>query len=80
MSQVGVTVPESGAAGEGICDDSLREEKMPDKMAVPRVPIQHVSQTMEEGTKVDGRAKLPTAHRGGLTAAQDCQGTLLSAI
>lgn len=38
-SEVGVTVPESGAAGDGICEDSLSEEKMPDKMAIPRVPV-----------------------------------------
>lgn len=38
-SEVGVTVPESGAAGDGICEVSLSEEKMPDKMAMPRVPI-----------------------------------------
>lgn len=42
-SEVGVTVPESGAAGDGICEVSLSEEKMPDKMAVPRVPISNLS-------------------------------------
>lgn len=38
ISDMGVTVPESGGAGDGICEDSLREEKMPDKMATPSVP------------------------------------------
>ena len=40
VSEVGVTVPESGGAGEGMCEDSLREEKIPDKIAIPSVPDQ----------------------------------------
>ncbi len=42
-SEVGVTVPESGPAGDGICEVSLSEEKMPDSIAMPRVPISKLS-------------------------------------
>ena len=42
-SEVGVTAPESGAAGDGICEVSLNEEKMPDRMAMPRVPVSSLS-------------------------------------
>ncbi len=42
-SEVGVTVPESGAAGDGVCEVSLSEENMPDNMAMPRVPVSKLS-------------------------------------
>jgi hypothetical protein len=42
VSEVGVTVPESGHIGEGIWEDSLREEKMPDKIAIPSVPVRDI--------------------------------------
>ena len=38
-SEVGVAVPESGYAGEGNVDASLREDKMPERIAIPSVPI-----------------------------------------
>jgi hypothetical protein len=47
VSEVGVTVPESGQGGEGIYEFSLSEENIPDKMAVPSVPSYTVSQTLE---------------------------------
>jgi hypothetical protein len=47
VSEVGVTVPESGPGGEGICEFSLSEEKMPDRMAMPSVPSYTISQALE---------------------------------
>ena len=38
-SVVGVAVPESGYAGEGEVEEAvLREERMPERMAMPSVP------------------------------------------
>ena len=58
-SVVGVAVPESGYAGEGACEsvDSLREERIPDRMAMPSVPceIQWVAMRQE---KIAGEAGL----------------------
>ncbi len=37
-SVVGVAVPESGYAGEGRFDASVREERIPERIAMPRLP------------------------------------------
>jgi len=37
-SVVGVAVPESGYAGDGAVEASLRDVRIPDRMAMPRVP------------------------------------------
>ena len=47
LSEVGVTVPESGHASEGVWEDSPREEKTPDRIAIPSVPVRDVREVGE---------------------------------
>lgn len=63
-SVVGVAVPESGYAGEGACErvDSLREERIPERMAMPSVPCEDQYIASRQGIISGG---------GGLTASQD---------
>lgn len=63
VSETGVAVPESGRAGDGMCEDSLREEKMPERMAMPRVPDRVVKPIHAFERK------------GELTTTKDGQGT-----
>lgn len=43
-SVVGVTVPESGYAGDGDVEASAIEESMPERIAMPRVPARVLRQ------------------------------------
>jgi hypothetical protein len=37
-SVVGVAVPESGYAGDGAVEASVKDDRIPDRMAMPSVP------------------------------------------
>lgn len=85
ISEVGVTVPESGREGDGSCEFSLSEAKMPERMAMPSVPSYKVSRLLEKCSgqiKMRKRVKFGKEKQkfGGLTTTEDCQGTVLFAI